>query len=176
MFPWRNAVRKLQRLQQKSVATNLQHKEFLRQRLGFGHGTVFTNGNGSRNRVLRCLNTATEASVNYSFGKIAATAVAAATSASLATWWFLEGVDTSTSDTAAVTSPITELGVIAGRESELQRIAPIKGKTANPDEIDVVIFHGGCPGSLFFTNMLTDSINTTDFIQPTHDRLSVVLL
>eukprot|EP00037_Helgoeca_nana_P012602 m.115050 g.115050 ORF g.115050 m.115050 type:complete len:354 (+) comp21538_c0_seq2:155-1216(+) len=41
-----------------------------------------------------------------------------------------------------------ELGVIPGREAEFIRVAPITGTTAKPDDIDMVIFHGGCPDGM----------------------------
>ena len=49
----------------------------------------------------------------------------------------------------AATTPAFEVGVMEGRDAELVRVAPIIGKTALPDDINLVIFHGGCPGVSF---------------------------
>jgi hypothetical protein len=61
--------------------------------------------------------------------------------------------ETTTPDTdapAAATGtvmPKLAVGVMDGREAELVRVAPISGKTASPDGVNLVIFHGGCPGA-----------------------------
>jgi hypothetical protein len=100
-------------------------------------------------------------------------AAAAGLAATVSTWWKSgvgdnsEGVQrdgTTTSASASetvATEPTTSvasdptagvpklaIGVMDGRDAELMRVAPISGKTATPDGIDVVIFHGGCPGTL----------------------------
>ena len=38
-----------------------------------------------------------------------------------------------------------EIGVLPGKEAELQSVAPIKGKACGPDDVDLVIFHAPCP-------------------------------
>ena len=37
-----------------------------------------------------------------------------------------------------------ELGVLEGKEAGLIRVCPIVGKTTQPDDVEIVIFHGGC--------------------------------
>eukprot|EP00040_Diaphanoeca_grandis_P031635 m.189705 g.189705 ORF g.189705 m.189705 type:complete len:440 (-) comp32384_c0_seq1:78-1397(-) len=37
------------------------------------------------------------------------------------------------------------VGVIPGRENSLLRVAPISGKRVQPEDVDVVLFHGQCP-------------------------------
>jgi len=45
-------------------------------------------------------------------------------------------------------SNLAKLGVVAGREVELIRVAPITRKRADPGTIDVVLFHGNCPDGM----------------------------
>jgi hypothetical protein len=93
-------------------------------------------------------------------------AAAAGLAATVSTWWKSRVGDNSTTTCASASEtvatetttsvasdptagvPKLAIGVMDGRDAELMRVAPISGKTATPDGIDVVIFHGGCPGTL----------------------------
>merc|ERR1719272_847162 len=55
----------------------------------------------------------------------------------------------SSDDNVALPAASTvELGILDGRDAELIRVLPISGKTTKPDDVEVVIFHGGCPDGM----------------------------
>eukprot|EP00808_Paulinella_micropora_P010978 g7854.t1 len=71
--------------------------------------------------------------------------LAGAALGSSATAWAIRDEGKAAAAATAAAEPAARVGVLEGKEGLLFSVAPILNKAVKPEEVDMVLYHGGCP-------------------------------